>query len=210
MSRRRPRSGRASRAPVRVSGPRTRRRRLAALVLAIGVGGLIAFGITRVGSVEQKIKEVTLPLHHEDIIRQQAADKKIDPALIAAVIYSESRFRDQTSDAGARGLMQVQPQTALQIAAHSGATTFELSDLGNPEINIAYGTFYLRELLNRYGGNEVAALAAYNAGPTAVDGWGGADLTEGDIRAAETRAYVNEVLSKREDYRDNYAGDLGL
>jgi soluble lytic murein transglycosylase len=179
-----------------------------AAVLAIGVIGI--FGLTRLGSVEKTLREVTLPLRHDDVIRQQAAEKEMDPALIAAVIYAESRYRDQTSEAGARGLMQVQPPTALQIADHSGAQTFELDDLGNPEINIRYGTFYLRELLDRYGGNEVAALAAYNAGPTVVDTWGGSDLGVEDIRTAETRGYVDEVLSKRDQYRDNYADELGL
>ena len=111
------------------------------------------------------IQELTLPLRHEDIIRQQARDKDVDASLIAAVIYAESRFRDQTSSAGARGLMQITPETANEIERHSGGTTFKLNDLSDPEINIRYGTFYLRDLLDRYDGNEVAALAAYNAGP---------------------------------------------
>ena len=68
--------------------------------MAIGVGGVYALTELDLGD---KLREVTLPLRHDDIIRQQAADKNLDPALIAAVIYSESRFRDQTSHAGARG-----------------------------------------------------------------------------------------------------------
>ena len=206
---------RVRRPPVRgrPSPRRTRVRRRRPVLTLAGVVALSVIGIfalTKIGPVERTIREVTLPLRHDDVIRQQAAEKQMDPALIAAVIYAESRFRDQTSDAGARGLMQVQPQTALQIADHSGAQTFELDDLGNSEINIRYGTFYLRELLDRYGGNEVAALAAYNVGPTVVDTWGGSDLGVEDIRTAETRGYVDEVLSKRDEYRDNYADELGL
>ena len=70
--------------------------------------------------------------------------------------------------------MQITPATAKDIERLSGGTTFKLDDLSDPEINIRYGTFYLRELLDRYDGNEVAALAAYNAGPGNVDKWGGA------------------------------------
>jgi len=70
------------------------------------------------------VRELTLPLRHEDIIRQQAREKGLDPALIAGVIYEESRFRDQTSHAGARGLMQITPATARFIARDSGGTAF--------------------------------------------------------------------------------------
>jgi soluble lytic murein transglycosylase len=187
-----------------------RRRSVLALAGAIAVGVIGGLALSQLGSVEETLLEVTLPLRHDDIIRQQASEKQMDAALIAAVIYSESRFRDQTSHAGARGLMQVRPETALEIADHSGAETFQLEDLANPDINIRYGTFYLRELLDRYGGNEVAALAAYNAGPTEVDTWGGSELDVDGIQSDETRGYVDEVLSKRDEYRDNYAGDLGL
>jgi soluble lytic murein transglycosylase len=151
-----------------------------------------------------------LPLRHDDIIRQQAADKNLDPALIAAVIYEESRFRDQTSEAGARGLMQITPATAREIERLSGGSTFVLEDLGDPDINIAYGTFYLRHLLDIYGGNEVPALAAYNAGPGQVDEWGGAELEIEDIPDPAVRAYVEQVLEKQKEYRDEYSDDLGL
>jgi soluble lytic murein transglycosylase len=189
------------------SGARSRRGLALLAAVAIGIaGGLV---ITQV-DIGDTIREVTLPLRHEDIIRQQAADKEVDPSLISAVIYTESRFQDQTSHAGARGLMQVTPDTAEAIEDLSGGTTFVLEDLSDPDINIAYGTYYLDYLLERYGGNEVAALAAYNAGETVVNKWGGADLGEGDIRFEETRSYVDEVLSKREEYRDHYGDELGL
>ena len=107
------------------------------------------------------------------MIRQQAEEKDVDAALIAAVIYSESQFVDQTSHADARGLMQITPQTAEEIEKLSGGTTFELEDLSDPEINIRYGTFYLRHLLDIYDDDVVAALAAYNAGPGNAEAWGG-------------------------------------
>ena len=90
------------------------------------VAGL-ALGV--VGKLDKAIQELTLPLRHEDIIRQQAEEKGVDASLIAAVIYSESRFRDQTSEAGARGLMQITPEAAKEIERLSGGTTFELEDL---------------------------------------------------------------------------------
>ena len=74
----------------------------------------------------------------------------------------------------------------------------------------ATARYYLRYLLDHYNGNEVAALAAYNAGTGNVDKWGGSDLKESDIAFPETRAYVDEVLQKQQDYRAQYADDLGL
>jgi soluble lytic murein transglycosylase len=161
-------------------------------------------------NVDDVIREITLPLRHEDIIRQQAARFDIDPALIAAIINQESGFSDQTSDAGARGLMQITPETGDQIEKLSGGETFVYDDLSDPDLNIRYGTFYLRHLLDRFGGNEVAALAAYNAGPENAEAWGGSGLEVEDVEFPETRAYVEDVLADRESYRHNYADELGL
>jgi soluble lytic murein transglycosylase len=186
-----------------------RRRRVlvfggAAALLGVVVGVLVANG-----TFDRAIQELTLPLRHEDIIRQQSREKGVDAALIAAVIYSESKFIDQTSGAGARGLMQITPEAAEFIEKQSGGTTFELNDLSDPELNIRYGTFLLKELLERYGGDEAAALAAYNAGPGNADKWGGSDLTVSEIPFPETRAYVEEVLAKQREYRREYAKELG-
>jgi soluble lytic murein transglycosylase len=161
-------------------------------------------------TVDDAIREITLPLRHEDVIRQQAADKNLDPALVAAVIYRESKFRDVTSKAGAKGLMQILPSTAQFIARRSGGTQFEVRDLADPQINISYGSWYLRYLLDRYDGNEVAAVAAYNAGHQRVDEWGGATLRLGDIRFAETEDYARDVMDKRREYADKYRSELGL
>ena len=193
-----------------------RRRRLAALAVAILMAGFGVALIAGVGPLGEAVKEITLPLKHDDIIRQQAADKDVDPALIAAVIYEESRFRDQTSHAGARGLMQITPATANFIAQRSGGDRFEQEDLATPQINIAYGTYYLRFLIDHYGGDEMLAVAAYNAGQTNVDRWvteaGGRDRFDPRAQShfPETRAYVENVRERREQYRDNYASELGL
>ena len=191
-------------------------RQLALVVMLLGAAavGLGAAGIAGIGPLADPVREITLPLRHEDIIRQQAADKGVDAALIAAVIYEESKFRDQTSHAGARGLMQITPGTADYIAAKSGGTAFEQGDLASPQINIAYGAWYLDYLLDKYDGNDLAAIAAYNAGEGKVDEWIGAagglaSFRESDIGFPETRAYADNVLDRRGDYRDAYDDELG-
>lgn len=180
----------------------------------MGIGAAVTVGVVvgvmiSSGAFDRAIREITLPLRHEDIIRQQASEKDVDASLIAAVIYAESRFRDQTSHAGARGLMQITPQTANEIERRSGGTTFRIKDLSDPQINISYGTFYLHELLDHYDGNEIAALAAYNAGPGNADNWGGSGMSLDDIPTDETRGYVDQVLDKQRDYRRTYAKELG-
>lgn len=209
-------SSHAARIARRPSRARVKRRRVTALLAATVLGGGVAAVVTGVGPLGDAVREITLPLRHDDIIRQQASDKGIDAALIAAVIYEESRFRDQTSHAGARGLMQITPQTADFIASRSGGVRFKQSDLATPQINIAYGAWFLRYLIEHYDGNETLAIAAYNAGQTNVDGWveraGGPDSFDAarDVPFPETRAYVQNVEERRDEYRDHYAEELGL
>ena len=176
-----------------------------AVLLVIG----IVIGIARF-DFGDKLGELTLPLRHEDIIRQQAAEKGVPADLIAAVIYEESKFEDQTSSAGARGLMQITPDTADTIENLSGGETFVYDDLADPDLNIRYGTFYLAYLLDKYDGDVIATLAAYNAGEGNADAWGGADMKLSDIEFAETSDYVRDVLERRDQYRDKYADELGL
>jgi soluble lytic murein transglycosylase len=166
---------------------------------------------------DKAVHEISLPLRHEDIIRQQAADKSLDPSLIAGVIYVESHFRDQTSRAGAKGLMQILPSTADYIARKSGGTRFTQGDLATPQINIAYGSWYLRYLLEHYHGNQLLALAAYNAGEGKVDEWYRDAVMRGEdfevtthIPFPETRNYVSRVLDARDRYRKEYGRELGL
>jgi soluble lytic murein transglycosylase len=147
------------------------------------------------------------PLDYEHIVSGHAKNYDLDPALLAAVIYRESKFDAQAkSDSGAIGLMQLLPDTAEGIALHTGGSQFELSDLWDPEINVRYGAFYLRRLLNKYG-NVRLALAAYNAGQANVDEW----VAEGKgIVFPETRQYIDEVLRARDVYAKTYADELGI
>ena len=190
---------------------RTRGSRRKLLGVLTGIVAIAAIGFALLRPVlNDAFLELTLPLRHEDIIRQQARAKDLDPALVAAVIYRESKFRDQTSKAGAKGYMQILPDTAQFIAKRSGGTQFELRDLANPQVNIAYGCWYLRYLIQRYGGNQLAAVAAYNAGHEHVDAWGGSALKLDDIRFPETKQYTQDVFDKRGDYAKHYRSELGL
>jgi soluble lytic murein transglycosylase len=189
-----------------------RRRRLVATVVAAAavVAAVLAMPLAR-----KAVNEFRLPLRYQDIIRQQAAAKHLDPALIAGVIYAETKFDPRPSSAGAEGPMQILPQTARFLAHRSGATTFTTADLNTPQVNIAYGSYYLRYLLDAYDGNLVLALAAYNGGEANVSHWvararaGHRHFGIGQIPFPETQAYVRKVLHAQRDYRRKYPAQLG-
>ena len=147
------------------------------------------------------------PLRYSDIVRGHARNYDLNPALLAAVIEEESKFRtDAKSSAGAIGLMQLQPATAKGIALRTGGSKFVLSDLYNPEINVRYGAWYLHHLLLKYR-DERLALAAYNAGQENVDRW----RAEGEgVQFPETRAYIDKVERLKGIYRRAYKSELGL
>ncbi len=182
---------------------------VAGVTLAI-VAVVLALPLAR-----KAVNELGLPLQYQAVIRQQAAQKHLDPALVAAVIYAETKFDSRTSPAGAEGLMQILPQTAEYLAHRSGATSFTTADLATPRVNIAYGSYYLRYLLDQYHGSTVLALAAYNGGEANVNSWvtkahnHGDRFSIADIPFPETRAYVERVLQARRDYRRTYASQLG-
>jgi soluble lytic murein transglycosylase len=146
------------------------------------------------------------PLEYEHIIRAHAANYDLDPALLAAVVYAESRFDPSArSAAGAVGLMQLLPETANGIALRTGGDRFVVADLLDPEINVRYGSWYLDHLRDRYGDTRLV-LAAYHAGQGNVDEWlerGGA------LEFPETREYVDEVTRLRDVYAKAYDAELG-
>jgi soluble lytic murein transglycosylase len=174
---------------------------LGALVLVLGGGFLV------LQSVQPPWWErLWYPLPYAQIVRGHAERYQLDPALLAAVIYAESKFHaDARSKSGAVGLMQLLPDTAKGIAVHTGGTQFRVSDLTNPEINVRYGAWYLRHLMEKYG-DEETALAAYNAGQQNVDEW----RAKGEpIQFAETRHYVARVEDLKGIYRKAYGSELG-
>jgi soluble lytic murein transglycosylase len=173
------------------------------LVLVAVAAGLFYLQSPRTPDFVQRIR---YPLRYESIVRGHARNYNLDPALLAAVIYQESKFNaDAKSDSGAMGLMQLLPSTAHGIALHTGGSTFRTEDLWNPEINVRYGAWYLRHLEDRYD-DERTALAAYNAGQKNVDRW---RASGEEIQFPETRAYVDRVEDLKEIYRDVYGSELG-
>ena len=175
------------------------------LTLAI-VAGAGAWWVTN--SKPDWYTHVRYPLRYEALIRAHAHNYDLDPALVAAVVYTESRFNPRAvSEAGAIGLMQLLPDTAQGIATRTGGDAFVVDDLYDPELNIRYGSWYLEHLLGRYGGDIRTALAAYHAGQGNVDQW----RRDGKgIVFPETRAYVDKVVRLREVYAHAYADELAL
>jgi soluble lytic murein transglycosylase len=189
-------------------------RRILPTVAALAVTALFAAVVASM--LHQAARNLALPLSDASIIRQQATEKRLDPALIAAVIYAETKFDPRPSSAGAQGLMQILPSTAYYLAHLSGGIDFTAGDLATPSVNVAYGSYYLRYLLDHYGGDEVLAVAAYNGGLTNVDRWvaqaqaAGRQLTVQEIPFAQTREYVQRVLDAQRAYRATYPRQLGI
>jgi soluble lytic murein transglycosylase len=188
------------------------RRRIVLLMIALGLAVTV---FLMAPLFRRAYDDLSLPLSYANIIRQQSAEKNLDPALVAGLIYTETKFDSRPSAAGAVGLTQMLPQTAEFLARLSGATNFHVSDLQKPDVSIAYGSFYLRYLLNKYHNSEVLALAAYNGGETNVDRWlaedrqAGKPFTVSEIPFPQTQAYVIKVMQAQRDYRATYASQLG-
>lgn len=156
------------------------------------------------------------PMEHVHAITAEAAATGVEPDLIAAVIYQESKYTENArSTRGAVGLMQVLPETADWIHRQRGAPAAGPDRLAEPEVNIAYGTWYLRYLLDKYRSQDLA-LAAYNGGETNLRLWiatarrNGHALTLADIPFSETRNFVGAVRDARSVYRRAWAESLGL
>jgi soluble lytic murein transglycosylase len=174
-------------------------RRLAGFVAVVLVVGGAALYV--VHSEPGWYLRLRYPLRYETIVRAHAKNYGLDPALLAAVIYTESKFDPNArSAAGAVGLMQLLPDTAEGIAARTGGGGFVPADLRNPEINIRYGCWYLRHLLDKYG-DERTTLAAYHAGQANVDRWRAKGI---GIQFAQTRYYVDKVERLKRIYARAY------
>jgi soluble lytic murein transglycosylase len=172
-------------------------------VLLVGAGVFLVVNVTSPPWYER----LRYPLRYEQIVRGHARNYGVDPALLAAVIYRESKFDAHArSESGAVGLMQLRPDTAKGIAIRTGGTAFQVSDLTNPEINVRYGCWYLRNLYRKYREWRLV-LAAYNAGQGNVDRWLAAGRSE--IPFAETREYVDGVLDLRRIYHEAWRKELG-
>ncbi|MBI4743928.1 MAG: lytic transglycosylase domain-containing protein [Actinobacteria bacterium] len=162
------------------------------------------------------LKKQVYPLKYRDYIVKSSREFKIDPYLLAAIIYEESRFRPRAkSSAGALGLMQIMPDTAKRIASKMRLKDFKEDDLFDPELNIRMGSWYFHLLLEKYKEDEIPALAAYNAGYRYVDGWFIKDgkqikIETDDIPFPETRKFVKRVKNSARRYRSFYKDELEI
>ena len=180
--------------------------RLIGLLVAVilGVAGAALYVVRAEPDFVQRVR---YPLRYEQIVTAHARNYDLDPALLAAVIFTESKFDPKAeSGAGAIGLMQLLPETAKGIALRTGGARFVVADLYDPELNVRYGSWYVRNLLDRYG-DERTALAAYHAGQGNVDRWRKQGV---GIQFPETRTYVARVERARKVYAHVYADELGI
>lgn len=155
----------------------------------------------------ETVQRLTHPLKYEATILEVSERNDLEPAFVAAVIYTESRFNPEAeSHREAYGLMQLLPQTASYISSRGGI----VGDYRDPRVNLQMGAWYLNYLSRQYEGNERLILAAYNSGEGQVDSWisvEGFDI-EQDIPFEETRNYVENVLEARDVYTELYGEDL--
>jgi soluble lytic murein transglycosylase len=179
-------------------------------VLGAGIAALLMVLLAVLPLIEQApdaIRRTMYPLRYEETIREVSAENGLEPTFVAAVVYTESRFRpDVKSRQGAYGLMQLLPQTAHFIQERSGIR----GDYRDPKVNLRLGAWYLGYLDDRYKGDERLMLAAYNSGEGQVNRWisdEGFDVGE-DIPFKETHHYVENVLGAQSVYKDLYGRNL--
>ncbi|MFC4769931.1 lytic transglycosylase domain-containing protein [Effusibacillus consociatus] len=172
-------------------------------------GVLLVILVTTLGS--RQILKLMYPLYHYEVIEQSANTFNVDPMLVAAIVRVESKFKEtNVSRAGAIGLMQLMPDTAEWIANQSGLAYNSPQDLAQPQVNIRLGSWYVAYLERRFNGNRIAAIAAYNSGPSRVDNWLKDGTWDGtlenlnQIPVGETRHFVQRVLYNYERYKEIY------
>lgn len=183
-------------------------------VVGLVVLALIIYGVlSSVGRILQSDPRANYPISYPEEILTHAQANGLDPFLVAAVIKVESNFQATAkSHAGARGLMQIMPETGAWISQRQGEV-FSEEGLDDPKQNIAMGTYFLRYLKDEFG-TWPLALAAYNGGPTNVKGWlenpeySKDGKTLDHIPFKETREYVTKVLDYEKTYRKLYQGEF--
>jgi soluble lytic murein transglycosylase len=190
---------------------RKHKRRLFLLLLTL------ALLVTALFMNARTIERWFYPIEYKQEIELSAANHEMNPLLVAAIIRSESNYQAHlVSSKGAVGLMQVMPATARWIANKNGFEPPDANMLHRPVLNIEIGTWYLQALQRQFDGNQVAMIAAYNAGPGNVRKWlnngiwDGQLATVGDIPFGETRHYVQRVVYYFEKYEKLYGTGLTI
>jgi soluble lytic murein transglycosylase len=182
----------------------TKHRKRIALLLLVLIGLLLFAGSNWLG-------RLFYPLPYGDIVAREAAVYHLDPLLVAAIIKAESNFRsDAVSIKGARGLMQIMPDTGQWIASQIGVDNYRVEMLTQPAINIKFGCWYIANLYKEFNGDQVIVLAAYNGGRgnvrqwIAAKRWPGTQASLEQIPYGETKDYVARVLINHKRYRNLY------
>jgi len=212
--------GRALRELSAREGPRESRDDRLALAIGLNEAGFswqgtsMAWGVYRArsGIWSEDLLRAVYPIVYEPLLVERASAERLDPTLVAALTRRESQFdRDVVSSAGATGLMQLMPATGAEMARRIRIAEYRSEQLVVPEVNLALGSRYLRELLERRGGSLVPALISYNAGPHRYTAWrrfpefsASTDLMIDRIPFSETRRYVKAILSYRYIYSRLY------
>ncbi len=147
------------------------------------------------------------PVKYQTEIDKYAEEFSLEPELLAALIYVESRFdKYSLSPKGAIGLMQLMPSTAFWIAEKLGYENFNLEDLEDPELNIKFGSWYFSYLQQKFDNNLIKTIAAYNAGENNVRNWtkaGWDGNIEQKLPYKETDNFVRRVISTKDYYQEN-------
>ncbi len=186
----------------------TKKQKTALIVLLMVAVCLVLTGVL-VFWVLPSMMRSRFQLKHLDEIKAYSEEYNLEPSFVAGVIYTESKFRENAeSRAGARGLMQIMPETGREIAEALGEP-YDVNNLFDAETSIRYGCYYLRQQMDRFDQNKAVTLAAYNAGPGKAALWVseyGLD-DSGRIRYIpyeETRNYVDRVFQAQENYESLY------
>ncbi|HEX2168630.1 MAG TPA: transglycosylase SLT domain-containing protein [Longimicrobiales bacterium] len=163
---------------------------------------------------DRRLLRILYPFPYRTLITEEARARELDPFTVAALIRQESMFEARiTSPAGARGLMQIMPATARELAEAAGIEDWHDELLYHPEINVHLGTRYVAEQMEEYDGSLPSVFSAYNAGPHRVEWWsefpeyGDEELFTERIPYAETRGYVRILTRNQAIYRGLYGSD---
>lgn len=186
-----------------------------AVLVVIFAGGAVFLSAFFHEDTKEKVQKSVYPLEYTDLVEKAAADYDLDPNLIYAVIHTESGFNPNAeSGAGARGLMQVMPDTFEWLSGIRGeGDRYTADDLYTPSVCIDYGCYLLRYNLDLFSQDEVSAVAAYNAGFGKVEEWLSDSTLSSDgkkldqpenIPIDETRDYVSKVENAKRMYTELY------
>jgi soluble lytic murein transglycosylase len=192
----------------------SKQQKTALIVLAMVAFCLILTAVT-VFWILPSVMRSRFQLKYTELILKYSAEYDLEPSFVAGVICVESKYKsDAVSRAGARGLMQIMPETGAEIAEALGEP-YAVDNLFDPDTSIRYGCFYLRQQLDRFDGNKAVTLAAYNAGPNKAALWLSEYGLDSRGRIAyipyeETRNYVNRVLQAQENYENLYPEALAI